>query len=94
MTAEQAARAFFEACGREDWNEAAKFSTITGTLKEDLGGLQVITIGNSFSSAISLINGARFVPYEVKLKSGAIKKWNIGLKKDGKTGRWFVDGGI
>ena len=94
MTAEQAVRTFFEACGREDWNEAAKFSTITGTLKEDLGGLQVITIGNSFSSAISLINGARFVPYEVKLKSGAIKKWNIGLKKDGKTGRWFVDGGI
>jgi outer membrane lipoprotein-sorting protein len=94
MTPEQAARAFFEACGREDWNEAGKFCTVTGTLKEDLGGLEVISIGNSFASAISLINGARFVPYEVKLKSGAIKKWNIGFKKDGKTGRWYVDGGI
>ena len=34
MTAEQAARAFFEACSREDWNEAAKFmSPINDQLK-------------------------------------------------------------
>jgi len=34
MTAEQAARAFFEACAREDWTEAGKFmSPLSDTLK-------------------------------------------------------------
>ena len=59
-----------------------------------MGGLEVINIGDSFTSALSLISGARFVPYEIKLKSGAVKKFNLALKKDGKTSRWYVDGGI
>ncbi|HUJ08883.1 MAG TPA: hypothetical protein VL171_02565 [Verrucomicrobiae bacterium] len=94
LTPEQAARAFFEACGREDWNEAGKFCAMTGMLKNYLGGVEVISIGNSFTSALSAISGARFVPYEVKLKGGYVKKWNLALKRDRKTGRWFVDGGI
>ena len=94
MTPEQAARAFFEACGREDWNEAGKFCTMTSGLKEFLGGIEVVNIGNSFSSALTAIGGPLFVPYEIKLKSGAVKKWNLALKKNGKTGRWYVDGGI
>jgi outer membrane lipoprotein-sorting protein len=96
MTPEQAARAFFEACGREDWNEAAKFWTMTGDtrLRQFLGGLEVINIGNHFTSALTAIGGPLFVPYEIKLKGGYVKKFNLALKKDGKTGRWYVDGGI
>ena len=93
MTPEQAARAFFEACGREDWNEAAKFWTMTGDtrLRQFLGGLTVVGIGESYTSAVY---PGRFVPYEIKLKGGYVKKWNLALKKDGKTSRWYVDGGI
>ncbi len=94
MTPEQAARAFFEACGREDWTEAAKFCTMTSGLKEFLGGVEVVNIGNSFSSALTAIGGPLFVPYEIKLKNGYVKKFNLALKKNGKTGRWYVDGGI
>ena len=94
MTPEQAARAFFEACGREDWNEAGKFCTMTSGFEEFLGDVEVVNIGNSFSSALTAIGGPLFVPYEIKLKSGAVKKWNLALKKNGKTGRWYVDGGI
>ena len=94
MTREQAARAFFEACGREDWTEAAKFCTMTSGLKEFLGGVEVVNIGNSFSSALTAIGGPLFVPYEIKLKNGYVKKFNLALKKNGKTGRWYVDGGI
>jgi hypothetical protein len=95
MTPEEAARAFLEAVGREDWTEAEKFdSPITDSFKQDRGGLQVISIGKAFTSAISAINGARFVPYEIKLRSGQINKHNLALKKDRNTGRWFVDGGI
>jgi len=95
MTPEDAARAFLEAVGREDWTEAGKFdSPITDGFKQDRGGLQVISIGKAFTSAISAINGAQFVPYEIKLKSGQINKHNLALKKDRNTSRWFVDGGI
>ena len=46
MTAEQAARAFFEACGREDWNEAGKFmSPVNERLKQYLGGLEIVSLG-------------------------------------------------
>lgn len=95
MTSEQAARALLEACGREDWTEAAKyFDPLTEGTKQHLGGLQVISIGTHFTSAISLVNGAQFVPYEIKLKNGEVKKFNLSLKRDAQTKRWFVDGGI
>ena len=46
MTAEEAARAFFEACGKEDWSEVGKFmSPVTEQLKEDLGGLEIVSLG-------------------------------------------------
>jgi hypothetical protein len=92
MTAEQAARAYFEAFSRQDWTEAEKFrrSTVDEQTKEIVGGLELISVGNSFTS-----QGypGRFVPYEIKLKDGRVTKHNIALKKDRKTGRWFVDGG-
>jgi hypothetical protein len=94
MSPEQAAQAFLEACGREDWEEAAKFDAPTIALKEKLAGVQIIKIGTSFRSAISIINGARFVPYEIKLRDGSVRKWNLALKRDRGTDRWFVDGGI
>jgi hypothetical protein len=95
MTSEQAARALFEACGREDWTEAGKFfNPLTDSLKQYLGGLQVVSVGTHFTSALSLISGAEFVPYEIKLKGGETKKWNLSLKRDADTRRWYVDGGI
>jgi outer membrane lipoprotein-sorting protein len=66
MTAQQAARAFFEACGREDWNEAGKFmSPITDGLKEYLGGLEIVSLGEPFTSKNY---PGRLVPYEIKLR--------------------------
>ncbi len=95
MTSEQAARALFEACGQQDWTEAGKFfNPLTGTEKQMLGGLQVVSIGTHFTSAISLISGAEFVPYEITLTNGEVKKWNLSLKRDKATSRWYVDGGI
>jgi hypothetical protein len=95
MTPEQAARAFLEACSREDWTEAGKFnSRLSESFKQDRGGLQLISLGKAFTAAISRINGAQFVPYEIKYKNGEVVKHNLALKKDSRTGRWFVDGGI
>lgn len=95
MTVEQAARTFLEACGRQDWTEVGKFmSPVTESFKQDRGRLQVISIGKSFTSALTLIGGAHFVPYEIKLNTGEIIKHNLALKRDRQTQRWFIDGGI
>src|SRR5262249_51446624 len=93
MSPEQAARAFFEACGRGDWTEAAKFFPIplNEQVRGYLEGLQVVSLGTPFTSAG---NDARFVPYEVKFKNGESKRFNLALKKDPRTSRWFVDGGF
>lgn len=93
LTPEQAARAFFEACGRSDWEEVAKFESFpfSDEIRQYVGGLQIISLGSAFTSQA---NGAQFVPYEIKFKNGEIKKHNLALKKDRKTDRWFVDGGF
>ena len=93
LTPEQAARAFFEACGREDWTEVGAFWAwhLDEPLKSELGGLKVVSIGESFASAAY---EGRFVPSEIEFKNGGRKKLNLALKKDKTTGRWFVDGGL
>jgi outer membrane lipoprotein-sorting protein len=100
MTAEQAARAFFEACSREDWNEAAKFmSPVTPRLKQYLGGLKIVSVGEPFASKTY---PGQFVPYEIKLPVPIWglhwlhydKKFNLAIRKDNPAGRWQVDGGL
>jgi len=94
MTPEQAAKAFFEACSRNDWGEAGKFlveSPVPNMLKQKLGGLQIISIGTAFTSAAGK---DQIVPYEIKLQYGTNRKWNLALAKDQASGRWFVDGGL
>ncbi|SPE57244.1 hypothetical protein SBV1_270043 [Verrucomicrobia bacterium] len=94
MTPEQAAQAYFDAFARKDWAEAEKFrrSAVDEGTKQEVGGLQVISIGQSFHSADQNYPGL-FVPYEIKLANGEVLKHHIALKKDAKTGRWWVDGG-
>jgi hypothetical protein len=92
MTAEQAARAFLEACAKEEWNEAEKFmSPVSKSVKDYLGGLQIVSLGQAFTSKSY---GGRFVPYEIKFKNGDAKKWNLAVRKDNPAGRWQVDGGL
>ena len=48
----QAARAFFEACAKEDWDEAGKFypGSVSDRMKQYLGGLKILQIGEPFQS--------------------------------------------
>ena len=87
MTAEQAARAFLEACAREDWNEAGKFmSPITDRMKEGLGGLEIVSLGESFTSKAY---GGRFVPYEIKLPS---QEFNVRVSNTNSAKRYVITG--
>ncbi len=101
ITAEQAARTFLEACSRKDWDEAGKFmSYLDERMKAYLGGLKIVSLGDSFT-AENYPGGlapkdypGRFVPYEIQLINGSVKKWNLAIRKDNPAGRWQVDGGI
>jgi hypothetical protein len=94
MTPEQAARAFFEACSREDWAEVGKFiSPVSDQIKEYVGGLQIVSLGTPFSSQAY---PGRFVPYEIKLRgqtlnvrvanTNAAKRFVLTGMYDGKLG--------
>jgi outer membrane lipoprotein-sorting protein len=67
MTAEQAAHAYFEALGRQDWTEAEKFrkDSVDENTKQIVSGLELVSIGKAFASAAYDPDG-RFVPYEIK----------------------------
>ncbi len=94
ISAQQAARAFFEACARGDWPEVQKFwrLPVDDTFKQYLGGLELVSLGEISTSA--LFGTAQVIPYEIKLKNGEVRKHALGMKKDVKTGGWYVDGGI
>jgi hypothetical protein len=98
MTPKETAKAFFEACAKEDWEEAAKFwgtTPITEPIKRYLGGLTLVSLGEPFQSAGYASPGKGwFVPYEIKLKMGVVKKFNLAVRNDNPAGRYVVDGGI
>lgn len=93
MSSQQAARTFFEACARQDWTVAQVFMPmpLNDRIKQALGGLTLLNLGEPFTSAAS---PAQFVPYEIQLPGGEVKKHNLALKKHPRAGRWVVDGGL
>ncbi|HEY4760702.1 MAG TPA: hypothetical protein VIH42_08990, partial [Thermoguttaceae bacterium] len=93
MTPKEAATAFLEACSKENWNEAQKFSPIfvNEFIWKPYAGLQVISIGEPFQSKDY---GGWLVPYEIKFKHGAVLKANLEISNDNSAKRYVVDGGI
>ena len=59
-------------------------------MKLEYGGLQVISVGKSFKSGLY---AGKYVPYEVKLKSGNIQKYNLAVRNDNPEKLWVIDGG-
>jgi hypothetical protein len=93
-TPAEMAQAFFQACADENWQEVLKFdstSRVPQWLRDKYGGLEIISIGEPFKT--DKYHGW-YVPYEVRLKSGRIKKWNLALRIDYKAKRLYFDGGI
>jgi len=94
MPPKEVARAFFQACADEDWDEVLKFkgwSEVPQLIKDHLGGLEIIEIGEPFKSGLY---PGWFVPYEIKLKSGYIRKMNLAVRNDSRAKRYAVDGGL
>jgi hypothetical protein len=94
MTPKEMTIAFFQACEDEDWDELLKFmsdSEIRQKTKDYYGRLEIISIGEPFKT--DEYHGW-FVPYEVRLKSGNIKKWNLAVSNRNLVQRYMYDGGF
>jgi hypothetical protein len=93
MTADEAARGFFEACARRDWPEVEVYRTnrADDRFQRYLGGIVIVEIGHAFTSALY---PGEFVPYVIQFADGTQKRHNLALKRHPRTGRWYVDGGI
>jgi len=90
----EAARHFFESLGRKDWEAVLEVYPMTA-VPEDLrrsgyGGAELISLGEPFQSG--LYRGW-FVPYELRMGNGHVKKHNLAVRNDNPQGRWVVDGG-
>ncbi|MBI4877061.1 MAG: zf-HC2 domain-containing protein [Acidobacteria bacterium] len=90
----EAAALLFDAFSRQDWDQALAVHPWSGfepRFKEMFGGMQVISLGEPFQSGLY---PGWFVPYEVRLKSGQVRKHNLALRNDNPARRWVQDGGL
>jgi hypothetical protein len=91
MSPKEAAKAFFDACAKEDWNEFLKFWSATAVdekIKSYLGGLEIISIGEPFKSGGY---GGWFVPYEIKLPPTA-SEFHLRLSNANSAKRFVITG--
>ncbi|HUU18517.1 MAG TPA: zf-HC2 domain-containing protein [Sedimentisphaerales bacterium] len=94
MTPKEMTIVFFQACADEDWDELLKFrsdSEVRQETRDCYGGLEIISIGEPFKT--DEYHGW-FVPYEVRLKSGIIKKWKLAASNRNIVQRYICDGGF
>ncbi len=102
MTPEQAARTLLEAFGHEDWEEVARFWPPGGAVeegyKDQYGGLKIVSLGKPFKGRVIEWNNKEYagiyVPYEIRLKGGGIRKWQLCIRCDNSAKHWYFDGGM
>jgi hypothetical protein len=100
VTPEQGARTFLEACEQENWDEVGKsFSpefrarhpSVFDQFKNYYGGMKIISMVKPFKKAD--YHGV-YVPYEIQLKDGTVKKWNLAITYNNSERHWDWDGGM
>ena len=99
MTPEQVAKSFFEALGSEDWEKVATFWPPGLPLDiTNYGGLKIVSLGKPFKGRVIEWNNKEYagiyVPYEIRLKGGEIKKWQLCIRCDNPAKHWYFDGGM
>ena len=96
LAPEAAAKTFFDACGREDWAEVAKFwGLLDDKFKNNSGGLQLRSLGTPYRGRYFDVKFRVFVPYEIRLKNGRLQKGVLAIRCDvTPDNRWHIDGGF
>ena len=105
--AEKTARAFFDACAKEDWETAKAVAPgyfdkaeEVSYLKARYGGLEVVELGKAVKDTFKegeskgLLYPGFYVPYKIRTRSDGVKEYRIAVRNDDPSGKWRVDGGI
>jgi hypothetical protein len=90
----EVAEAIFRACADKDWDEFSKLwpaLSLNKMQKLLLGGLEIISVGEPFKSTGS---STWYVPYEIRLKFGEVKKKDLRVSYDKATKRYVGRGGL
>jgi RNA polymerase sigma factor (sigma-70 family) len=106
-TPEEAAKIFLTACSQNDWDTAGKYLDPQFLKKYPnfyfdftnlYGGLELISLGKPFKGRVIMFGGAEYagvyVPYEMRLGDGAVKKSQVAIRCDNPEHRWYWDGGM
>jgi hypothetical protein len=91
-SAREAAAMFLTGVAQQDWDQVLMVyaeSDVPEHLKAE-GGWRVVSIGEAFQSGIYR---GWYVPYELVLRDGTVKRWNLTVRNDNSIRRWTVDGG-
>jgi hypothetical protein len=89
----EAAAYFFDALANENWDAVLQVTygtRVPEVVKQDYGGLQVISIGEPFQSGLY---AGYYVPYQVRLRDGSNKTHKLAVRNDNPAHRWMMDGG-
>jgi hypothetical protein len=90
-TPRDAALAFLEGAAAQDWQRVASVTKVEQRLKQYIGGIQVISVGEAFRSGLY---PGWFVPCEIRMPGGQIKKHNLAVRNDNPQQRFILDGGF
>jgi RNA polymerase sigma factor (sigma-70 family) len=99
-TPAEVAQTFLGALAHGDWAEAAKYCPPSANVegfKKFYAGMEVISLGKPFKGRVRGDSGAYYgvwVPYEIRLKDGSVKKWQLAIRCDNPEHRWYFDGGM
>lgn len=106
-TPEQAARTFLQDCSDNNWTEAAKywppgllkkFPDFANSFTNMYSGLEIVSLGKPFKGRVIMFGGKEYagvyVPYEIRLNDGTVKKWQLAIRCDNPEKHWYWDGGM
>jgi hypothetical protein len=90
-TPREAALALFEGAAAQDWQRVASVTKVDQRLKQYIGGIQLVSVGEAFRSGMY---PGWFVPYEIRFPGGETKKHNLAVRNDNPQKRFILDGGL
>lgn len=94
IVVKEVARELLQACANKNWEEFSDLwpgLSLNKMQKIYLGGLEIIHIGEPFKTDDSAM---WYVPYQIKLKLGGVRKRNLRVRYDETTDRFIACGGL
>ena len=76
-----------EGAAARDWQRVSSVYKVDDRLKQAYGGIQVLSVGEPFRSGLY---PGWFVPYEVRMPGGRIKKHNLAVRNDNPQQRFIL----